>query len=63
MKSKTCQVIVDGKECGLDLEGAETEIDLVSSYRCALGHRTHMISTKKPNHPRGGRIHDPKKTN
>lgn len=63
MKTQKCRVLIDGQECGLELECDEAEINLVSSYRCALGHRTHMVSTKKPNHPRGGRIRDPKKTN
>ena len=60
METRKCRVIVDGKECGLDMERDETEelTNPISSYRCALGHRTHVVAEKRPNNQPGGRIRD-----
>jgi len=63
METRKCQVIVDDKECGLDLEQEHAATPLVAAYRCALGHRTHIVTTKHPKYPRGGRIRDRKKAN
>jgi hypothetical protein len=65
-ETKKCAVIIDGRECGLELErdddtGSES---ILASYRCALGHRTHALATqKRPNNPPGGKIRDRKKSN
>ena len=59
MQHRKCSTIVDGKECGLELEQENPESDsILTQYRCALGHRTHIVAEKKPAHPPGGRLRD-----
>ena len=62
METKKCAAIVDGKECGLELEQVPPESGaILTQYRCALGHRTHLLP-KQPNNPPGGKIRDRKKS-
>jgi hypothetical protein len=47
-----CSVLVNGKECGLDLIEDETEeAKMVGLHRCALGHRVYVISSKRKTEP------------
>lgn len=63
MDKRKCQAIdAGGKECGLDLETESAPSELVSRYRCALGHSTHIVADKQPNNPPGGKIRDRKKS-
>ena len=44
MAEKKCAVIMDGKECGLELIADETEeAKLTGRHECAFGHRTYIL--------------------
>jgi hypothetical protein len=64
MERRKCLAIVDGKECGLDLERENPDREKVfTQYRCGLGHRTHIISEKAPKNLPGGKIRNKKTSN
>jgi hypothetical protein len=49
---KTCPVLVDGKECGLELLAEETEeAKLLGLHRCPFGHRVYSMYSKKTSDP------------
>jgi hypothetical protein len=64
MERRKCLAIVDGKECGLELEQESPESEsIVTQYRCALGHRTHVVLQKAPKNLPGGKLRNKKKCN
>jgi hypothetical protein len=43
LKKRICQVLVEGKECGLALSVVEREAETATQVcECALGHRTYV---------------------
>jgi hypothetical protein len=44
---RKCPVIVNGKECALDLIHIETEGKISELYQCSSGHRTRVVSFSK----------------
>ena len=61
MENRKCPVLVNGKECGLELILIDQEIETeTGTYECALGHRTHVLlgaieKTKCPALVNGGK--------
>src|SRR5918992_2686923 len=44
MENGKCPVLVNGKECGLDLILIEQDVETqIATYECALGHRTNIL--------------------
>jgi hypothetical protein len=63
MDQKKCQVVIDGKECGLNLEPvSDSDATMLKLYCCPLGHRTHVVREKPPSNLPGGKIRDRKKS-
>jgi hypothetical protein len=45
--NKKCTILLDGKECGLELLADETEeARLIGLHRCPLGHRVYTGPSK-----------------
>jgi hypothetical protein len=47
LRQRKCAVIVNGKECGLDLV-KQQEVPIVALYQCSLGHRTYILPDFDP---------------
>jgi hypothetical protein len=44
MENRKCPVLVNGKECGLELIMVDQEIETeTGTYECSLGHRTNVL--------------------
>ena len=64
MERRKCLAIINGKECGLELEPESPDTETVlTQYRCGSGHRTHIILEKAPKNLPGGKIRNKKKSN
>jgi hypothetical protein len=44
MENRKCPVLVNGKECGLELILTDQDVETgIGTYECALGHRTNVL--------------------
>jgi hypothetical protein len=44
MENRECPVLVNGKECGLELILVDQEVETeTATYECPLGHRSHVM--------------------
>jgi hypothetical protein len=44
METKQCPVLVNGKECGLELILVDQDVETgIGTYECSLGHRTNTL--------------------
>jgi hypothetical protein len=51
MQSKKCLAVIDNKQCGLELECEHEQRaydSIITQYRCAMGHRTHVVVSRRP---------------